>query len=230
MGKVEMPSRLEASLEAFRIAAANRGRDPDYQAAERADARATVERMTERFAATGCSVTDELLEMFEREEATERSVAIQTDAAMVVGAWWNVRGKPWLVLSGPTGCGKSGAAAQLLYESSIPGARCVTADMLARLHGAYFGEGFERMERLRHCPLLVVDEVGTEIDRARFEAALLDIVDARKSAKRTPTVLTTNLSGVTFCAYYQNARLHSRMSEQIDWHDVKGEDLRKRKR
>jgi len=152
----------------------------------------------------------------------------ETDAVKRAREWWASRDKPWLLLSGPTGCGKSMAAASIPADHTR--GKFVRADELVRLFSSMFGEQYEQQQTLRDTHLLVIDDLGCELDHARMLPALLDLLDARQSARRLPTIVTTNLTPAAFRERYANDRLNSRMAELVRWEGLTGEDLRRKKR
>lgn len=151
----------------------------------------------------------------------------ETDAVKRARDWYASRDKPWLLLSGPTGCGKSMAAASIPVENY--GADFVRADELVRVFASMFGELHEQQQRLRDVGLLVIDDLGCELDHARMLPALLDLLDARQSARRHPTIVTTNLTAAAFRERYANDRLNSRMAELVRWEGLTGDDMRRKK-
>jgi DNA replication protein DnaC len=157
---------------------------------------------------SGCRLTDEATEL------VFNGQSYQTEALTAVASWHAKRAKPWLVLAGLTGCGKSYAAAEWVARH---GGVWVRADELVRLWWANFGEQYDRQDAARNASLLVVDDVGCELDAARMLAVLLDLLDARKSARLHPTILTTNVTRYGFAERYQNDRLMSRMHESVEW-------------
>jgi DNA replication protein DnaC len=177
-----------------------------------------------RFAASGCSVTDDVL------EAMRSETLLETESTLKIAAWWEKRiqrgAKPWLVLSGATGCGKTVAVGHLLWTL---GGRLVRADELVRMFASMFGDQHEQQQKVRDEHTLVIDDVGGELDEKRMLPALLDLLDSRKSARSRPTIVTTNLSKKDFASRYANERLMSRMAELVHWEAVGGGDLRKRK-
>ena len=151
----------------------------------------------------------------------------ETDAVKRAREWWEQRAKPWLLLSGPTGCGKSLAAASIPADH-VHGT-FVRADEVVRLFSSMFGEQYEQQQSLRQARLLVLDDLGCELDAARMLPALLDLLDARQSARRHPTIVTTNLTPAAFRERYANDRLNSRMAELVQWEGLTGDDLRRKK-
>lgn len=185
--------------------------------------RAAQEELRRRdasFAASGCVVTDAVY------DAIRKASLRETSATRALEGWWPARDKPWLVLSGPTGVGKTVAVAHALW---MRGGRFVRADELVRLFASMFGEQYEKQQELRDAYMLVIDDIGGELDQTRMLPALLDLLDSRKSALRGPTIVTTNLSKKDFAARYGNERLLSRMAESVHWASLSGEDLRRSK-
>jgi DNA replication protein DnaC len=174
----------------------------------------------ERWHACGCPVSDDV------DVALRAGNLARTEALETLETWMGAREKPWIVLSGPTGCGKSVAVAKVLWDG---GGRFVRSDELVRLFSSMFGEQYEQQQKLRDTGRLVIDDVGGELDATRMLPALLDLLDARKSARGTPTIVTTNLSKKEFAARYANERLMSRMAESVHWAAVGGNDLRRAK-
>lgn len=195
---------------------------PRMELAKRALAR--QRRETERkFEESGCAVTDTVLAALRAEKLNT------TDATDALAQWWGQRRKlekPWLVLSGPAGVGKTVAVAHMLWTL---GGRFVRADELVRLFASMFGDQYDKQQELRDAGSLVIDDVGGELDQTRMLPALLDLLDSRKSAYNRPTIVTTNLSKKDFAERYKNERLMSRMAESVHWVSLTGEDLRRSK-
>lgn len=160
-------------------------------------------------------------------EALVAATYTDTDAVKCARDWFAQRDKPWLVLSGPTGCGKSMAAAAVPAENRT--AMFIRADELVRLFSSMFGDQYERQQKLRDTQLLVIDDLGCELDSTRMLPALLDLLDARQSARKHPTIVTTNLTPAAFRERYANDRLNSRMAELVRWEGITSPDLRRAK-
>lgn len=97
--------------------------------------------------------------------------------------------KPILAIIGAMGVGKTVAAAWLALAE---GGRYVEAEELVRLSVARFGEERLAWERLASARVLIVDEVGTEEDRARARSAYRSLLNQRHDPRLT--LLVGNLS------------------------------------
>jgi chromosomal replication initiation ATPase DnaA len=137
--------------------------------------------------------------------------------------WASGHPKPWLILGGGTGCGKSVAAAWILSQL---GGIWMSAERIVRIFSAKFGDQYEEQELLRSCRLLFIDDIGTERDPLVMLSALIELMEARKSQRRR-TVVTTNLPVSRFTARYRHERLISRMNESVHWCNSKHRDLRR---
>jgi len=134
------------------------------------------------------------------------------------------------VLSGPTGCGKSMAAAAWLAEF---GGRAPLWDSAARLSATSRYDADARARR-ESATGMVLDDLGVEYaDRGgNWQADLDALVDWFYGHGR-PLVVTTNipLAGRDgrnpFADRYQ-ARIASRVAESLGWLAVSGPDLRRR--
>jgi DNA replication protein DnaC len=187
---------------------------------EERDRKKREAKRQDNFRATGCAVTDEVF------AALRDGTLCETQALRELRVWAEQRDKPWFALSGPTGCGKSVAVAEMLWNR---GGRFIRADELVRVFSSMFGDQYELQQKIRGAYLLVIDDVGGELDSGRMLPALLDLLDSRKSAHSTPTVVTTNLTKTAFRDRYANDRLMSRMAESVLWFGLSGEDLRRAK-
>lgn len=178
-------------------------------------------KRSERLMRSGVRVPDDV-----RREIVAGNVE-HRHAAQVLMAWYTNAQRPAvLVMSGTTGCGKTVAIATLAAQWD---AMYLGADDVNRIFSANFGEQLAKQERVRDTnALLVLDDVGTEIDESRMLPTLLEIINARASAAFTPTVIATNLTKKAFAERYPNERLLSRMA-RVQWASVQGEDLRKQR-
>lgn len=121
--------------------------------------------------------------------------------------------RPLLAFLGPTGLGKSTAAALAAYEFARAwpwngGAGggpqreplvWLNAEDIACLQ-SWFNDGKRQYDEALHAKLLVIDDAGHEASRPAI-AALTDLLQRRMDAKRA-TVLSTNLRGSGFAMRY----------------------------
>lgn len=131
--------------------------------------------------------------------------------------------KPLLVISGGTGCGKSVSAAYAVAHSPT-GGRWRTAAAVCRVFGAQYGDLLSDQAVMRGTGLLVIDDIGTELHGDRMGAALVELLEYRRTRR---TLVTTNLDKRAFAARYPDERLISRMRAYSSWVNDKGSDMRK---
>ena len=155
-----------------------------------------------------------------------------TDAVQAVRAWADSLSgqdaRPVLVLSGPPGTGKTIAA--LSFLSSLSDRRRWQFARAVRL-----GSMFERWsndapgEALDiDVPVLIVDDLGQEpLSDRRVIPAIHEILDARKSARRMATIITTNLTIAEAKSRYPDPDI-SRLAESADWISLSGPDMRRK--
>jgi len=101
----------------------------------------------------------------------------------------------FLVLAGPTGTGKTHLATAIGWEWFEDGFRVFFSrvdDLLDDLRRGYQDNTYhKKLDRVRYCDLLILDDMGTEATRDWGEEKLDRIVDWRYAA-RLPLVVTTN--------------------------------------
>lgn len=138
----------------------------------------------------------------------------RTTHLAAVQSWVFARpAKPFLILSGPVGCGKTLAGA---WAISDMGGEMVDASRLAQRVSPWVSEVKQGAEPLsiETTPMVVVDDLGTERVDDRFREALFEVVNRRQgSCSRGPlrTLFTTNLSAQVLRARYPDDRLWSRL-------------------
>ena len=122
------------------------------------------------------------------------SVAHAFYAAKVM-ARGNLSWGNFLVLVGPTGTGKTHLAVAIAWEWFDDGASVLFTrvdDLLDWLRQGYDDNSYhQRLEMLRRCALLILDDLGAEQTKGWAAEKIDRIVDWRYSA-RTPLVVTTN--------------------------------------
>jgi DNA replication protein DnaC len=104
----------------------------------------------------------------------------------------------WLVFSGGYGCGKTHLAAAIAnhcLDRGQPAVFVVIPDLLDHLRAAYSPLSDtsydQRFAEVRECPLLILDDLGTESNTSWADEKLFQIFNHRYNAK-LPTVVTTN--------------------------------------
>lgn len=106
------------------------------------------------------------------------------------------------LLMGPTGCGKSLAAATAMRRLTLCKARYwaawVRADALSRMFSNR--DNAADICRIKSAHLIVIDDLGYE----RFAESALEVIGDRYD-RDLPTVVTTGLKSSEFCARYSTA-------------------------
>jgi DNA replication protein DnaC len=104
----------------------------------------------------------------------------------------------WLLFRGGYGSGKTHLAAAIAnyrLDGGQPAVFVVIPDLLDHLRGAYSPHSDtsydERFAEVRDCPLLILDDLGTESNTPWADEKLFQIFNYRYNAK-LPTVITTN--------------------------------------
>ena len=146
-----------------------------------------------------------------------------------VADWWRTSTKPFCVLGGKSGTGKTIAAMALIPEVC---ARCITTQsgeefwsweaealVLPALEISQLSL-FERTdrsarERAKTRTLLILDDLGAEMNTDMVKQTVLEVLDARMANARK-TIITTNLEGKELRARYQG-RVLRRLEEGGVW-------------
>lgn len=143
-------------------------------------------------------------------------------------------GKPILVLAGPTGVGKTVAAAWAMFHADpiLPyGGKWRTeqaprfrhASTLTEITG-YSDECKAERVALKNTKCLVIDDIGAEIATEHFLSMFDALFDARYGGYGY-TILTTNLTNELFSARY-GPRVYDRIRERGEWYDVTEPSMR----
>ena len=141
--------------------------------------------------------------------------------------------KPWLVLTGPTGVGKSLVGLRAIADATHA-AFWISGYELSQ---AYASSDFQirqdvldLQETLRSVPLLAIDELSSyEIGAhpARMALALVDLLNARANRSETWTIVTSNVRVPEMLALLKDPRIESRFDGLVEWIPVGGNDMRK---
>ena len=152
-----------------------------------------------------------------------RSGTLDSTRCLQVVRTWLDTDRPWLVLSGAVGRGKTLAA---VWALTVRSGRYIGAREAERVFVARYGDEIDEQRDLLKTKLLVLDDVGRERSAAGMEATLLDLVDARRG--REKSILIANQSRDVFRKRYSDPRLLSRLDECAQWLSEGGPDLRRR--
>ena len=113
------------------------------------------------------------------------------------------KGRPWLVLLGSKGWGKTHLASAVVnyrieHPELAPGKFATAPDILGELRASYDSDTYEQVQDMyKTAPLLVIDDLGTEYRKSTggglswTEEQLYQIVDYRYR-ERLETVVTSN--------------------------------------
>lgn len=106
----------------------------------------------------------------------------------------------WLALFGWYGCGKTHLAAAIandLVDRGVAVLFVVVPDLLDHLRSTFAPESTvtydQRFDQIRHAPLLLLDDLGTESTTAWAREKLFQVVNSRYNA-HLPTVFTSNVA------------------------------------
>jgi DNA replication protein DnaC len=146
-----------------------------------------------------------------------------TQALQMAGAWLN-QPKPWLVLLGAPGTGKSVAAAWALRRCFENGDTVAwqSAATIATRAGGFNGE--ELATRLRGVDVLAVDDLGAEHDSDWGRSVLREVLQSRHD-DGLRTIVTSNLFGAEFRGHI-GTRLADRVRGQCLAAELRGKSLR----
>lgn len=146
-----------------------------------------------------------------------------------VDVWLRDQKRNWLVMLGPSGVGKSCAAAYGLHRQVRAGmrARWQNASTLVREIGSAFdSHAAQRLEVVKHVECLVLDDLGAE-HRNEFTASLLFEVLQHRHEESLRTIVTTNLNPEA-CRERVGSRLYDRIRSACVWAVADGQSLRGR--
>lgn len=153
----------------------------------------------------------------------------ESHALRAAQRWFTVRGGgrrafTMLALAGDTGRGKTFAGAWLIAEL---GGRYITAEEMVRSFVVHNQSTDATVRRAKRARVLIIDDLGTELDAAAGNGALYDLCNRRVGNSRAWTLLTANLSEEAFRNRYDKRTLE-RIEQCGSIMEVGGPNLRER--
>jgi DNA replication protein DnaC len=112
---------------------------------------------------------------------------------------WMLSGKTFLLLLGVTGTGKTVAAAEAIASTYGVGIFRRAVEM-ARM-SVFDRADRDKLEQIRRCDLLVIDDLGTEMAHDGWRPVLDEVIDVRYGGRRQ-TIITSNLDAKMLRARY----------------------------
>jgi DNA replication protein DnaC len=195
-------------------------RDPVYRAAKEAEAAARLaEEASSRLRAGRKYLRAVGVPAKDADVLLGQATLMETPA-IAVAREWLASDQTVLVMSGMRGCGKTLAAGWIVNE--VPGGRFMDVTRFQRL-SRYDNESMRSVEEAH---LLVIDDLGMEFSDAKGSfAALFDGVFNARYAAQLRTVITTNVTAVTFRERY-GERVADRIREVGRFVELDGASLR----
>lgn len=140
-----------------------------------------------------------------------------------------------VLITGPTGCGKSFIACALAYQACMQGHRTLYFNMnrfiekvtLAKLDGSYL----KQINHWERTPLIILDDFGLQPLDAQIRLALLQMVEDRYARKSI--IITSQLPVAKWHEFINEPTLADaildRLTAKAHRIELKGESLRKKK-
>lgn len=137
-----------------------------------------------------------------------------------------------LLLCGQVGTGKSFLAAAIANELISQGTPCLMTNfsrLISRI-SEKFGGDQKYLDNLNRFDLLVIDDLGVEMDSGYTWEKVMNVIDSRYRAG-LPLIVTTNLTPKELYdpSDIRRQRVFSRLKEMCVFLEVKGADRRGRK-
>ncbi len=170
-------------------------------------------------------VPDEDIAMLVRGTLDDSYQPLQAVKALLADRDAGRMSKPYLVLVGTVGVGKTIAAGYAIASNDH--VVYVRANDLIAITGSRWREDKQRLAALHRAPIAIVDEAGTELDAKRWRMASFELVDSRQGQRRV-TIFAGNVTSRDFAAGLDK-RTVSRMQGRTTWVEVTGNDRRAEK-
>lgn len=162
-----------------------------------------------------------------------RNLTKQQLATLLEGQY--IKNGETVLITGPTGCGKSFLACALGYQACIQGYKTQYLNMnrfiekitLAKLDGSYI----KMLNHLERIQLIILDDFGLQSLDQTMRVALLQILEDRYAKKSV--IITSQLPVAKWHAYINEPTLADaildRMTAKSQRIELKGESMRRKK-
>jgi DNA replication protein DnaC len=139
--------------------------------------------------------------------------------------------KPWLLLSGPVGVGKTHLAVAIgkhfKEQDGLEVIFTVVPDLLDHLRASFDPKAEhaydDRFNQIRNAQVLILDDLGTENATPWAREKLFQIINHRYT-ERFPTIITTNVDLAKIDDRIASRIMDSRLTE---WVQIDGQDFRR---
>ncbi len=165
--------------------------------------------------------------------SSSRNLTKQQLASLLEGQY--IQQAEPVLITGPTGCGKSYLACALAYQACMQGHRTLYFNMnrfiekvtLAKLDGTYL----RQLNHWERTPLIILDDFGLQPLDQQIRLALLQLVEDRYARKSI--IITSQLPVAKWYEFINEPTLADaildRLTAKAHRVELKGESLRKKK-
>jgi DNA replication protein DnaC len=165
--------------------------------------------------------------------SASRNLTKQQLASLLEGQY--IKQAEPVLITGPTGCGKSYLACALAYQACMQGHRTLYFNMnrfiekvtLSKLDGTYL----KQLNHWERTPLIILDDFGLQPLDQQIRLALLQIVEDRYARKTI--IITSQLPVAKWYEFINEPTLADaildRLTAKAHRIELKGESLRKKK-